>query len=130
MIKKTLIAFVLTAGFLAVSCSSDDNTPAEQLNPYDKFEGTWKGTFSGDTEGGIWTATFDKNGKATGTLSTESYEFELEGQVSESGEINAEYTNGTTLVGEMNGTMTETTASGSWESSLLRISGTWEGAKQ
>jgi len=129
MIKKTLIAFVLTAGFWAVSCSSDDNTPAEQVNPYEKFQGTWTGTFSGDTEGGTWTATFDKNGKANGTLSTESYEFELEGEVSENGEINAEYTNGTTLVGKMNGAMTETTASGAWESPLLKIEGVWEGSK-
>lgn len=127
MMKKTLIAFVLTAGFWAVSCSSDDNSPA--VNPYEKFQGTWTGTFSGDTEGGTWVATFDENGKASGTLSTESYEFELEGEVSENGEISAEYYTETTLVGKMSGTMTEATASGTWESPLLNISGTWEGTK-
>lgn len=130
MMKKTLIALMLTIGFWAVSCGSDDNTPAEQVNPYDKFEGTWTGTFSGDTEGGTWTATFDKNGKATGALSTESYEFDLEGEVSENGEISATYYTDTTLVGEMSGIMTETTASGTWKSPLLDIQGTWEGTKQ
>ena len=127
MMKKTLIAFVLSTGFWAVSCSSDDNSPA--VNPYEKFQGTWTGTFSGDTEGGTWTATFDENGKASGTLSSESFSFDLEGQVSENGTIEAEYSNSNTVVGKMNGSMTETTASGTWESPLLSIQGTWEGTK-
>lgn len=44
-VKNTLIALMLTVGFWTVSCDSDDNTP---INPYEKFMGTWVGTFSGD----------------------------------------------------------------------------------
>lgn len=129
--KKQITSFCLLSTLLLgfTACSSDDNTPIEQVNPYEKFKGTWVGTFSGDTEGGTWTATFDAQGYATGTLSTDGYTFDLEGQVSENGTIDAEYTNGTTLVGKMNGTMTATTASGTWESPLLGIQGTWTGAK-
>jgi|SRR5690606_6348793 len=118
---------ILTLG--TVACNSDDNTPIEQVNPYEKFKGTWTGTFSGDTEGGMWTATFDQNGKAIGKLNTDSYSFELEGQVTTDGEITAQYRNETTEVGTMNGTMTENTASGTWKSPLLNIQGTWEGSK-
>ncbi len=130
MMKKILVAFILTTGFLNISCSSDDHTPEEQVNPYEKFKGTWTGIFTGDTEGGTWTATFDANGKATGTLSSSSFSFDLKGQVSENGTISAEYYMDTTLVGEMNGTMTENSASGTWESSLLNIQGTWSGNKK
>ncbi|HLW62281.1 MAG TPA: hypothetical protein VKY33_02670 [Flavobacterium sp.] len=128
MRKKTLIAFVLTAGFWAVSCSSDDNTSA--VNPYEKFQGTWTGTFSGDDEG-TWTATFDSAGKATGTLesNTVTFPFDLEAQVSENGEITAEYSSGGRSVGTMDGILTETTASGTWKSPEQNAQGTWEGSK-
>lgn len=112
-----------------VACNSDDNAPTEQVNPYEKFKGIWTGSFSGNTQGGNWTATFDTNGKAMGTLTTGNFTFDLEGQVSENGEITAKYKNDTTEVGTMTGTMTETTASGTWKSPLLNIEGTWEGSK-
>ena len=126
MMKKTLIAFVLSAGFWAVSCSSDDNNPA--VNPYEKFQGTWTGTFSGEDEG-TWTANIDDTGKATGKIesNTMTFPFDLEGQISENGEINMEYTSGTSAGGTMTGTMTETSASGIW--SGFGLQGTWEGAK-
>lgn len=128
MIKKILIAFVLSAGFCAVSCSSDDNSPA--ANPYEKFQGTWTGTFSGDDQG-TWTVTIDETGTATGTLesNTMTFPFDLEGQISENGEVNAEYFIFGVLVGTMTGIMNETTASGTWESPEQEMEGTWEGAK-
>lgn len=118
---------ILTLGTIA--CNSDDNVPADQVNPYEKFQGTWTGTFSGNTEGGTWTATFDENGKAIGILSTNNYSFDLTGQVSENGKITAQYKNETTEVGTMTGTMTATSASGTWKSPLLNIEGVWEGSK-
>src|SRR5690606_23594313 len=69
-----------------VACNSDDNAPTEQVNPYKKFKGTWTGSFSGNTQGCNWTATFDTNGKAMGTLTTGNFTFDLEGQVSENGD--------------------------------------------
>ena len=129
--KKQLIALllILPLTFTAVSCDSDDNTPEEQVNPYAKYQGEWTGTFDGDTQGGTWTATFDETGKATGTLLDGNFTFELEGQVSENGEITAIYKKETTEVGTMTGTMTENSASGTWESPLLQIQGTWKGTK-
>jgi len=128
MRKKTLIAFVFIAGFLVVSCSSDDNTPV--VNPYEKFQGTWTGTFSGDDQG-TWIVTVDENGTATGALesNTMTFPFDLEGQISENGEVNAEYFIYGILVGKMTGIMTETSASGTWESPEQEMEGIWEGSK-
>lgn len=131
--KKILIAFLMIAPltFVTTSCNSDDSSPIEPANPFDKFKGTWNGTHSGeDTEDGTWTATFDHNGKASGTLLSGNVSFELKGEVSKNGEITAEYSTGTTVVGTMSGTMTENAASGTWKSPLLSIQGTWSGTKK
>ncbi len=128
--KKQITSFCLLSTLLFgfTACSSDDNTPIEQVNPYEKFKGTWVGTYSGDGDG-TWTATFDNAGKAEGTLVSGSSTFNLIGEVAENGTINAEYKSGTTVVGTMTGTLTEKTGSGTWTSPLQDLDGTWTGAK-
>ena len=84
----------------------------------------------GDT--GSWTATIDATGKATGTLTSTtdpSLNFVVTGEVSENGILNATYNYGTIEVGTMTGTLTEKTGSGTWESPLQELDGTWTGAK-
>jgi len=131
--KKYIPSFCLlgTLLFGFTACSSDDNTPVEQVNPYEKFKGTWVGTFSGgDT--GSWTATIDETGKATGTVtsnSVASVNFALIGNVTENGTINVSYSYSGQEVGTMTGTLTETTGSGTWTSPLQDLDGTWTGAK-
>ncbi|MEG0918240.1 MAG: hypothetical protein RSF68_14640, partial [Myroides sp.] len=112
-----------------ISCDSSDDNHVHQENKLEKFKGTWTGTYSGDGENGTWTATFDSAGNATGKLVSGSSSFDLVAQVDAEGEINAEYTSGTTKVGTMEGTMTATTGNGTWESELLDIKGTWTGTK-
>lgn len=58
-----------------------------------------------------------------------TFPFDLEGQISENGEVNAEYFIFGVLVGTMTGIMNETTASGMWESPEQEMEGTWEGTK-
>jgi|SRR5690606_22697204 len=131
MIKKILITSLLTVAFSIISCNSDDSNPIQQENPFKKFQGEWKGIYSGDGTNGIWTATIDDKGKAIGTLSSNSgnSSFDLEGNVTENGKLNAEYTNGSQVIGTMIGTMNETTASGTWSSPILQVEGTWSGNK-
>lgn len=129
--RKYFIACLLFAplAFTTTSCNSDDSTPTEQVNPYDKFKGTWTGTYSGDEDNGTWTATFDHTGKAIGSLVSGTISFDLKGQVSENGVVTATYTYSNNVVGTMTGTMTETTASGEWDSPIQSMNGTWKGTK-
>src|SRR5690606_39302691 len=96
---------------------------------HSRFSRDWSSDVCSSDLGGTWTATFDENGKAIGILSTNNYSFDLTGQVSENGKITAQYKNETTEVGTMTGTMTATSASGTWKSPLLNIEGVWEGSK-
>lgn len=128
MIKKTLIAFMLITTFSVISCSSDDNS--SQVNPYDKFQGEWSGRYSGDGDG-EWSATIDNSGKASGTISSDSgnFTFDIKGQVTESGELSAEYYSDGNTVGTMAGTINETTGSGTWTIPSMGVQGTWTGTK-
>src|SRR5690554_5287441 len=98
--KKYMTSFCLLSTLLLgfTACSSDDNTPIEQVNKLEKFKGTWIGTYTGDGNG-TWTATFDSAGNAVGTLVSGSSTFNLTGEVAENGTINAEFMSGTTVVG-------------------------------
>lgn len=129
MVKQAvIIALLIVTAFSVVSCDSDDNTT---VNPYAQFQGNWNGTFSGDDEG-TWRVTIDANGVATGTLESNTMfaPFDIEGQVSENGEVSAEYYDaGGQLVGQLTGTMTATTVSGTW-SGGWGLMGTWEGSKE
>ena len=130
--KKHLLAICMlgTLAFGAVSCSDDDNH-VHQENKLEKFKGTWVGTYSGGDTGN-WTATIDATGKATGTLTSTtdpSLNFVVTGEVSKNGILNATYNYGTIEVGTMTGTLTEKTGSGTWESPLQELEGTWTGAK-
>lgn len=136
MVKRIFMFAFLATAFLVVSCNSDDNAT---VNPYAQFQGNWSGTFSGDdgvfpeNYAGTWTATIDENGVATGALESNiaTFPFSMEGQVSASGEVTATYYDiGGQAVGTMTGIMTETTASGVWDSTSLEMQGTWEGSKE
>ena len=116
----------LVFGFVA--CNSDDNTPVEQTNLYAKYQGKWSGTYTGDGNG-TWTATFDNNGKAVGSLVSGGNTFNLSGEVAENGEINAEYKSGSAVVGTMTGTLTDKTGSGTWDNTIQNLNGTWTGTK-
>ncbi|MDO5637961.1 MAG: hypothetical protein Q4G18_12025 [Myroides sp.] len=128
--KKYMTSFCLLSTLLLgfTACSSDDNTPIEQVNKLEKFKGTWIGTYTGDGNG-TWTATFDSAGNAVGTLVSGSSTFNLTGEVAENGTINAEFMSGTTVVGTMTGTLTETTGSGTWNNTIQNYNGTWTGTK-
>lgn len=117
---------VLTFG--TTSCNNNDDNHIHQENKFEKFKGTWTGTYIGDGNG-TWTATFDNAGNAVGTLVSGSNTFNLKGEVSENGSINAQYTSGTTVVGTMIGTLTDKTGSGTWDNTIQNLKGTWEGTK-
>lgn len=127
--KKHFLAICIlgTLAFGAVSCSDDDNH-VHQENKLEKFKGTWVGTYTGDGNG-TWTATFDSTGNAVGTLVSGSSTFNLKGEVSENGTINAEFMSGTTVVGTMTGTLTDKTGSGTWNNKVQNFNGTWTGTK-
>ena len=129
--KKHFLAIWLFSAlaFGTISCDSSDDNHVHQENKLEKFKGTWVGTYTGGGENGTWTATFDNAGNATGKLVSGSSTFDLTGQVDAEGEINAEYKSGNTLIGTMEGTMTATTANGTWENQLIDIKGTWTGTK-
>jgi len=125
------ICIFSTLAFGSVSCDSSDDNHVHQENKLEKFKGTWVGTFSGgDT--GSWTAIIDAAGKATGTVtsnSVASVNFVLTGNVTENGTINVSYSYNGQEVGTMTGTLTEKTGSGTWESPLQDLDGTWTGTK-
>lgn len=127
--KKIFIQLLCIAPLClgAISCDSNDDNHVH-VNPYDAYKGTWKGTYTGDGDG-TWTATFDSAGKAEGTLVSGNNTFNLKGEVSENGTINAEYTSGTTVVGTMSGTLTDKTGSGTWDNKIQNLKGTWTGTK-
>jgi len=131
MKKHFLTICIFSAlAFGSISCSSDDNH-VHQENKLEKFKGKWVGTYSGGDTGN-WTATIDATGKATGTLTSTtdpSLNFVVTGEVSENGILNATYNYGTIEVGTMTGTLTEKTGSGTWESPLQELEGTWTGTK-
>ena len=128
--KKYLLTICIfgTLTFGSISCDSSDDNQTQVENKLEKFKGTWVGTYSGDAEG-TWTATFDNAGKAVGTLVSGSSTFNLKGEVSENGTINAEFTSNTTVVGTMTGTLTEKTGSGTWNNKIQNYNGTWVGTK-
>lgn len=131
MKKHFLTICIFSAlAFGSISCSSDDNH-VHQENKLEKFKGTWVGTFSGGDTGN-WTATIDAEGKATGTVasnSVASVNFPLTGNVTENGTINVSYSYSGEEVGTMTGTLTDKTGSGTWTSPVQDLEGTWTGTK-
>jgi len=125
-----LVKLCLFSLFIATtySCNSDDNSTIIQPNPFEKFKGNWQGTYTGDANG-TWTATFNENGIAEGTLVSGSSTFKLTAEVNENGIINAEYKSGTTVVGTMTGTLTDKTGLGTWVNTIQNYTGTWQGTK-
>jgi len=132
--KKFLITLmvIIPMTITAVSCDSNDEQPHQHVNPYDQFKGTWTGVFTGE-DSGSWSASIDHEGKATGSISSHgdaSLEFELSGKISENGTVSMTYTYNGQQVGTMTGTMTATSSSGTWESSVQGLKGTWTGTKK
>lgn len=116
----------------AVSCDSGDEQAHPHANPYEQFKGTWTGVFTGE-DSGTWSALIDKDGKATGTISSgenPSLQFDLSGRIAENGTVNMSYTYNGQQVGTMTGTMTTASATGNWESSVRNMKGTWSGTKK
>lgn len=132
--KKHFITLliILPLALGVISCSSNDDAPHEHVNPYDKFKGSWSGTFSGG-DSGTWAASIDKDGKVTGTITSNSIAsatFALSGKISENGTVDMNYTYNNQEIGTMTGTMAESTASGKWESPVQKLEGTWQGSKK
>lgn len=129
MKKHFLTICIFSAlAFGTISCDSSDDNHVHPENKLEKFKGTWTGTYSGDGEG-TWTATFDNAGNAEGSLVSGSNTFNLTGEVSENGTINAEFFSGSTAVGTMTGTLTDKTGSGTWNNKVQNFNGTWTGTK-
>lgn len=128
ILLKTSLLVVLFVGI--TSCNSEDE-PHVHENKLEKFKGNWSGTFEGGDTGN-WTASIDETGKATGTVTSNSIpdvNFELTGNIQENGTINVSYSYSGQQVGTMTGTLTETSGSGTWNSPVQDLNGTWTGTK-
>jgi len=115
--KKILFYAMLV---LAISaCKKSDSNP---------FKGTWSGTFTGN-DSGTWTVSVNDNGTVTGTGTSvvAASAFTISGRINNAGNLLATF--GTSsLDGTFNGTMSGTTASGTWSNGIYQ--GPWTGTKQ
>ena len=132
--KKHLLAICIlgTLAFGAVSCSDDDNH-VHQENKLEKFKGTWVGTYSGG-DSGIIEFSIKDDGTIIGTIESDKFpesDLSLKGKVTIEGQVNIRlmYIDEVDIGGFI-GTMTESTASGTWNNtSAGNITGTGTAGK-
>ena len=101
-------------------------------NPYEKYEGSWKGSYTGADDSGEWEVSINDEGEVEGTARSEQfpdYPFPLEGVISETGKFDATASFFGQKV-EFVGQAQEETASGTWENVTGEFSGKWKGGKQ
>ena len=115
--KKILFFAMLV---LAISsCKKSENNP---------FVGNWAGTFTGN-DNGTWSVTVNDNGTVSGSgrSTVANSTFTISGRVNNAGSLLATF--GTSsLEGTFNGSMSGTTASGTWANGNYQ--GPWTGRKQ
>ncbi len=109
--------------FLLVSCKKD--------NPFEKYQGNWIGTYSGD-DTGTWNVTIDGNGNIQGRAVSDSlpnYPFNLTGTLSENGNFEAQAPVFFGTVG-FEGQLTASSATGNWFNISAGLQGMWTGEKK
>ena len=127
--KKLIFAVTLiTLTFLACSKKDDDTPTAPDTTIY---EGTWRGTFTGDVNG-TWIYNVLGNGTLTGTWTRSGGSMSggtTSGTVTESGLSNVSFSNGGTEIGQFRAA--SDTYTGSWQNNdaNLPLSGTSSGTK-
>ncbi len=111
---------ILIAVFV-FACGKDESVP---------FKGTWKGTYSGDTDNGSWNVVISSNGAVNGIAVSEvsNDTLAIVGFVNNFGQLSAAF-GPASSGGEFNGLMSNNTASGTWDTGP-DDSGTWTGNKQ
>lgn len=127
----SLLLILLPLTLLTVSCHEEED-PIVKTTPYTKFKGPWSGTFSGgDT--GVIDFTVKDDGSITGTIESDKFpesDLSLKGKVTIEGQVNIRimYINEIDFGGFV-GTMTETSANGSWTNTSAQLQGTWIAGK-
>lgn len=125
--KKWTLLLTLIIGFSIFSCSSDDDNE----NQTSEFQGNWNGTYTGDQDNGTWIMTIDNTGSITGTSTSNVFNqtFDVNGNVEDNGNLSVTVGNASSGA-TFEGTMDESTASGTWNNTSVNMNGIWEGAKQ
>lgn len=128
----SLLLIILPVMLLTVSCHEEED-PIVKITPYSKFKGPWSGTYSGGDSGKIDFSIKD-DGSIVGTIESDNFpnsDLSLKGKVTIEGQVNIRlmYIDEVDIGGFI-GTMTESTASGTWNNtSAGNITGTWTAAK-
>jgi hypothetical protein len=119
------LAIFLFALSLLVSCSDNGSNPAENS----KFAGNWVVSVAGD-EHGDYSFSIDSNGGIN--LSDVANQLKVTGSVNSNGNLNVSIYVAETLRGTGVGNLTETSGSGTWQSSVngYTYDGTWTAVKQ
>lgn len=125
--KKWTLLLTLIIGFSIFSCSSDDDNE----NQTSEFQGNWNGTYTGNQDNGTWIMTIDNTGAITGTSTSNVFNqtFDVNGNVEDNGNLSVTVGNASSGA-TFEGTMDESTASGTWNNTSVNMNGIWEGAKQ
>ena len=126
VVKLTLTCVL---SIIIIACSNDDDTSAP---PPDTtiYEGTWSGTFSGDSSG-TWIYYVTGNGTLTGSALVSTGAMHTKrGTVSESGVVNVTISNGGSATGQFNAETGDYT--GTWQNNDPNnpLSGTSTGTKE
>ena len=123
----SLLLIILPLMLLTVSCHEEED-PIVKTTPYSKFKGPWSGTYSGG-DSGIINFSVKDDGTITGDIESERFpasDLILKGKVTIEGAVNIRLIYMETVdIGGYIGTMTETSASGSWTNTSADITGSW-----
>ncbi len=111
--------------FFAMLVLASSSCKKSESNP---FVGNWAGTFTGN-DNGTWSVTVNDNGTVSGSgrSTVANSTFTISGRINNAGNLLATF--GTSsLDGTFNGSMSGTTASGTWANGNYQ--GPWTGTKQ
>ena len=128
----SLLLIILPLILLTVSCHEEED-PIVKTTPYSKYKGPWSGTYSGG-DSGIIEFSIKDDGTIIGTIESDKFpesDLSLKGKVTIEGQVNIRlmYIDEVDIGGFI-GTMTESTASGTWNNtSAGNITGTWTAGK-
>ena len=127
MKKILLIALVITANIISISCSNNNDEP----NPY---QGNWSGNINGDIAG-TWCENVSSRGNFNGTVipysTTPDHNFVLSGHVNGNGSLVATMKNTTyNITINFVGTFQNNQSNGTWIFNGAGMQGTWNGTKE
>jgi hypothetical protein len=123
---KNLFLLLALITFTFSSCSSSDDDGGSSGNVTSPFEGRWSGTYSGEFQG-VWHMDISSTGRLSGTFeeSTSGYIATItSGSVTADGAMSANYSNGGSSSGQINGT----SIGGTWVQGTS--SGDFSGSKE